>query len=437
MTAPQPAVRWRLLSALDGLRVPGARRAAPDRLVLPDGRTVLALSGPRRRTWDGVRLVRDEPVEARPTDDGWQFTGIAEVDVLEVAPGVAMTAAPEPLTILGAFTELGGPTTLGRFLVGGQVLDPTSFADARCPSEQTALGLYRAARLRGGTFWQGVAASVARWTAERVSGERLVHDLLGSGETHTRFVADALLLLAAAGDDDALPAAWRHLDALAVGSGGERWWRHDSLEDGSDLVLNTHLLALLVRRAVGATDGDGVEALHRALALRPPLVRSIAHATHLLTGDVAGGVFDARRRPWVGALAHGAEVRAARERQRRPHLLLPGGRTARDVRPQPAPAYHTVNAADLASYALVTGDPVVRRAARGAARYARRSGHWHGLLRQREPVVLLVPAILWRLGEDRAAHRWATRLRAQGWAPAVGWPGYVDRPWPRLPAGAL
>jgi hypothetical protein len=72
------------------------------------------------------------------------------------------------------------------------VLDPTDFGGARCPSEQTALGLYRAARLRGGAFWDGVAGLVAGWVAERVRAESPVHDLLGQGETHARFVADVL-----------------------------------------------------------------------------------------------------------------------------------------------------------------------------------------------------------------------------------------------------
>jgi hypothetical protein len=244
--------------------------------------------------------------------------------------------------------------------------------------------------------------------------------------------------MAAAGREEALGRALSMLDAFAIGSGRDRWWQHDSLEErGADLVLNTHLHALLARRAAGLADDEGVSALHDALRRRPPRGRALAHAADLLVADVARSSLDGRRHAWVGRHAHGAEVRAARARHRTPHLLLPGGRTGRDVRPEPAPAYHTVNTADLAAYALVTGDLLVRDAAVGAARYARRSGHWRALLRDRDPVVLLVPSVLQRLGQVRDAERWAARLTAAGWAPALGWPGYVDQPCPRLPAGAL
>jgi hypothetical protein len=432
------AVRARTLRAEGGLVVPGARRTSDDTLLLDGGGSLLALSPPRRRTWKGVRLVEDEAVSASATPDGWSFRGEAEVDVLQLSRDVVADESVQAFTVLGAFTELAGASTLGRFLVAGQVLDTTLFAGARCPSEQTALGVYRVARHRGGPFWDGVAALVADWTEERVRAGHLVHDLLGEEETHTRFVADAVLLLAAEGRHDALSQALLQLDALGTGVGGDRWWRHDSLEQGgSDLVLNTHLLALLARRAGGLVDDDGVAALHRALAVRPSRRRALVHAADLLAGDLARGALDGRRHGWVGDRAHTAEMRAARARQRSPHLVLPGGRTARDVRAVPSPAYHTVNTADLASYAMVTGDPVVRRRALAAARYARASGHWRALLRERDPVTLLVPGALLRLGQLTAAQRWAGRLVEAGWAPALGWPGHVDQPWARLPAGAL
>jgi hypothetical protein len=96
-----------------------------------------------------------------------------------------------------------------------------------------------------------------------------------------------------------------------------------------------------------------------------------------------------------------------------------------------------VNTADLASYAVATRDPLVHKASEAAARYALWSGHWRGLLRDRDPIVLLIPPALLRLGQGRRAERWAERLVRHGFTPAIGWPGYVDRPWDRLPAGCL
>ena len=80
---------------------------------------------------------------------------------------------------------------------------------------------------------------------------------------------------------------------------------------------------------------------------------------------------------------------------------------------------------------------LAQRRALAGARYARASGPWRSLLRDGDPVVLLVPAALQRLGLAAAAQRWADRLVAAGMAPALGWPGLLDQPWPRLPAGAL
>jgi hypothetical protein len=392
-------VQWQVVSGADGL-------------VLPAG--AHPLTAPRRRAWEGVRLVGDVAVSSTRTADGWAFEGRAEVDVLiGPPPDVA-----DDLTVLGSFEVLD----LGRFLVGGQVLDATDFGGARCPSEQTALQLWRIARYRGGPFWDGVALVVADWVRTRLGQP---HDLLGEGETHTRFVADGVLLLAAVGEDrtDAL-------EPLRVGD----WYVHDSLDDGRDRVLNTHLVALLARRAAGH-DGDvGVAALHAALA---PATgpRSWAHGADLLAGDLAHGWLP-RRRVFAGH-THAAETRAARQRHRDGTLVLTTGRTGRDVRSEPAPAYHTVNTADLASYAVATRDPLVRKASEAAARYALWSGHWRGLLRDRDPIVLLIPPTLLRLGQVRRAERWAERLLRHGFTPAIGWPGYVDRPWDRLPAGCL
>ncbi|MCU1603283.1 MAG: hypothetical protein JWO22_3992 [Frankiales bacterium] len=373
-------------------------------LLLPPGGH--ALTGPRRRTWDGGRLVADVEVPATRTPHGWRFEGTAEVDVLV---GPEPVAAP-PLTVLGSFETLD----LGRLLVGGQVLDTR----LGVPSEQTGLQVWRIARHHGGAYWDGVAGVVAAWVRERLGQP---HDEL----THTRFVADGVLLLAALGED--------RTDALEPLRAGD-WFVHDSHDDGSDRVLNTHLISLLALRAAGYDDPRGVAELHRAVS-RAGGPRSWAHGIDLLAGDVAAGFLP--RHPVFTGHTHAAEVRAARQRHRDGSLVLPGGRTGRDVRDQPAPAYHTVNTADLASYAMATSDPLVRKASEAATRYALVSGHWRGLLRDRDPITLLVPSVLWRLGQRHQAERWAARLVAQGWAPALGWPGHLDRPWQLLPAGCL
>jgi hypothetical protein len=376
-----------------------------DRLVLPAGSH--PLTGPRRRTWDGPRLVADEPVPAERTADGWTFRGEAELDVLTGPAPVA----PPALTVLGSFRVLD----LGAFLVGGQVVDTA----LRVPSEQTALQLWRIARWQGGAFWDGVAEVVADWVRGRL-GEP--HDELG---LHTRFVADGVLLAAAVGEDRTAA-----LEPLRAGD----WFVHDSRDDGSDRVLNTHVLALLARRAAGCLDEIGLPELHAALKVASG-PRAWAHSADLLAGDLAHGWLP--RWPAFTGHTHAAEMRAARQRARDKTLVLPSGRTGRDVRPVPAPAYHTVNVSDLASYAVATRDPLVRKAAAAAAEYAARSGHWRGLLRDRDPITLLVPAVLLRLGHPRAADRWAGRLIASGFAPAMGWPGHVDQPWDGLPAGCL
>ncbi len=373
-------------------------------LLLPSGGH--PLTGPRRRTWDNGRLVEDVEVAAARTADGWTFEGSAEIDVL-VGPD---PVAASPLTVLGSFESLD----LGRMLVGGQVMDTR----LGVPSEQTALQVWRIARHHGGAYWDGVAAAVAEWVRGRLGQPH--GDL-----THTRFVADGVLLLAALGED--------RTDALEPLRAGD-WFVHDSKDDGSDRVLNTHLSSLLALRANGSDDPRAVAELHRAVT-RATGPRAWVHGVDLLAGDLAAGFFP--RHPALTGHTHASEVRAARQRHRDGSLVLPGGRTGRDVRGEPAPAYHTVNTADLASYAMATADPLVRKASEAAARYAQISGHWRGLLRDRDPITLLVPSILWRLGHRQAADRWAARLVQQGWAPALGWPGHIDRPWDLLPAGCL
>src|SRR5438874_2575647 len=85
----------------------------------------------------------------------------------------------------------------------------------------------------GGPFWHAVARAVGEMVARRVTdapGGLPVHDLLGAGETHTRFVADAVLLLLADGRAEAAASALAGLDALSVPWRDGRWYLHDTLE---------------------------------------------------------------------------------------------------------------------------------------------------------------------------------------------------------------
>src|SRR4051794_41824352 len=112
------------------------------------------------------------------------------------------------MTVLGSFTPLGGPSTLGRFLVGDQVLDTNDFGGRRCPSEQTALSLYRIARLRAGAFWSSVADHLTDVVATRLAATPTpAHGVYGGGETPHRVLGDAAPPLQAPGRGDGGPRA--------------------------------------------------------------------------------------------------------------------------------------------------------------------------------------------------------------------------------------
>jgi hypothetical protein len=375
----------------------------------------------------------------------------AELDVVDLG----VTAAQDyehghhpPLTVIGAFASLSAPEDLSRFLVGGTVLDTVEFLGRRCPSEQTALSIYRVARLRGGAFWDGVATHVAEVVAQRVeraAGAAPVHDLMGHRETHVRFLVDAALLLLAEaehkGDSRFGALSRRVLDALdgfSVPWAGGTWYLHDSLERDTEinhLVLNTHVHALVVRLAAGRRIDDGLLALDRSLSLTGEGTRSAVLAATLAVSDrmrasSRGALADAGQRlNWM------AQASAGRSRARAPRLRLPGGWMARDIGPSPNPAYLMVNLHDLAVLQRNRSTIVAGRALRAGIRYGRFSGFFDAERTLGNVAAVLLPIALANAGYLSAARQEATRLRRHGVDPAVGWPGFTDQLWSQLASG--
>jgi len=419
------------------------RRLGPDRFVDSAGAEIWLLERPKRRTWSPTgTLVDSVPVDHVVVDDPagvrLRVTEPCEVDMADLLPDEAAAAERdrrEPMTVIGSFEPLGGPRDIGRFLVGSTVLDTTDFGGRRCPSEQTALSIYRIARMRGGAFWDSTAREIADIVARRITdspGGRPVHDLLGQGESHTRFLADALLLLLADGRVDAARRAGAALEAMSVPWREARWYAHDTAErdaDRNDLVLNTHVHATVAAHAAGVDVAPALRALDAALALPSERGRGFVVAAML-------GVSDRLRSIGHGhALAHRAEQMAGRARARSPHLRLPGGWIARDATGDPAPSYFTVNLSDLAVLDRVCPTPASTAALRAGLRYARRSAHFAAQRRDRDPLAVLVPSLLRNAGLLDAARRASEATVAAGWVPAIGWPDYEDHLWERLPAG--
>ena len=230
----------------------GRRLVAPDRFVDERGREEWLLHLPSRRMWSPAGALVDarrvgHVVSQAEAGVQLRVEEPCEIDVMELGEGEAVAATSdrsEAMTVIGSFAPLAGPADLGRFFVGSTILDTTDFDGRRCPSEQTALSIYRIARARGGPFWHAVARAVGEMVARRVTdapGGLPVHDLLGAGETHTRFVADAVLLLLADGRAEAAACALAGLDAMSVAWGDGRWYLHDTLERDAprnDLVLD-------------------------------------------------------------------------------------------------------------------------------------------------------------------------------------------------------
>ena len=326
-------------------------------------------------------------------------------------------------TVVGSFEPLRDRDDLGRFVVDGEVLDTNLFGGKRCPSEQTALSIYRIARRER---WDDVAQEMAAWVERRVrdTDGLPVHDLLGQGESHTRFLADAALLLEADGRHDAALLVHRRLEDLAAPG---PWYRHDTLEAAAGenhLVLNTHLHTLVARAASGLAIDAGLRALDDVLSRPGEGWKAPAQAALIGAADLL------RSAPWPRARERGwrlsevAHHSAARSRVRAPHLALPGGWLARDVLPTPTPAYLTVNLHDLTVLARVAPTAVsVRRALRRGVRWARATRFFEAQGLAGDPLVVLAPIVLGDAGV------------AGGHAPCIGWPGHEDRLWPRLPAG--
>ena len=437
--AEPPSWQWRSVRLQPALDLPGWRRVEADRLEDGAGGVLLVVGEPADRTWtSGGILTAAQPVEwaLENTAEGavLRAAEAAEVDLVELhdAAAAAVDEPFDPMTVLGSFTPVGGASTLGRFLVGTEVLDTNDFGGRRCPSEQTALSLYRVARLRGGAFWTAVADHVAAVAARRITAAATpVHGVYGGDETHTRFLADAALLLLAHGHEDLARRAVEGLDALSVPYAGGRWTLHDSDErDRGDnwLVLNTHVQATLARLAVGDDVTADLRAMDAALRLRVEPRRALPAAARLLAADAAHG--------WLGRHTGGsAQERAAQTRTESPHLVLPGGWIARDAGGGPAPAYLTVNLYDLAGLCANHPTPTATKALRRGLRYARWSGYFRAIQRDAHPQAAVAPIALRMAGLTGAARRAAARAAAAGWPPAVGWPGRVDRLWSALVPG--
>ncbi|MGH9085489.1 MAG: hypothetical protein ACRDYW_08555 [Acidimicrobiales bacterium] len=439
------------------LELPGHHVAGPSTVVAPDGSALVLLNPPARRRWSasgvllaaqeiGWRLVEDGPAVRIEVDEP------CEVDLLALPPSAAAAMSvdwSEAMLVPGSFAPLEGPASLGRFLVGSQVLDTNLFDGRRCPSEQTALAVYRVARWRGGELWDAVADVVAELVARRVEGSPdglLVHDLWGRGETHVRFLADAALLLLAQSERAPDDPRWRTLadracdalDLLTVPHGSGVWHLHDSLEldaGRNDLVLNTHLQVMVVRLAFGRDVTAGSGPLREVLRVPPPRARAIAiGATAFAATAVAAranGRTAARAERLVERARHAAEAASAGA----DGLRFPGGWTGRDASGRPAPPYYlTVNLNDLASLLRNRDVPEARHALRTGLRFAR-AGYLRWQRRHRDPIVVLQPALLRNAGLGTAADAVASELVRDGHAPAIGWPGRTDRLWSRLAEG--
>lgn len=437
--------------ALPGWRVEGER-------LLRDGRGGVAwlLDEPMLREWspNGVLTLTAPAGWALEQADGEVVLRCseprAEADLVELHGPAAEaferdTSAATPMTVIPSFRPLGGPSDLGHYLVGGRVV--TGAPRGRWQVEQAALSLYRIARLRGGAFWEGVAAYAAAAVATRIEeapGGRPVTDHWQKGEVHARFVADAALLLVAhaelTGEERFARAAERAADAIesfGVEFASGRWYLHDSVEQDAgrnDLVLNTHLHSLTALHAAGRDTAGGLRALDAVLAARARGPRALLTGAGLAATDVLRALPLPRtpRRPYVRAHERVARF-AARERA----LLVPGGFVARDASGARAPStYLAVNLSDLAVLGRNTPTRSASAALAAGLRYARRFAYMQAELRDDRPAAqVLMPHALRNAGDDRGARAAASCARRAGLAPMPGWPGSEDALWSRLAPG--
>jgi hypothetical protein len=432
---------WRTEHVHQRLALPGWTIRDENQLSAADGQRIVVVGVPAQRVWaHGGILSSAAPVDwsLQSTADGAELCVATDADVdlltVDVDTARAMDTDAPAMTVLGSFARLAGVGDLGRFLVGDEVLDTNDFGGRRCSSEQTALSVYRIARLRGGPFWSAVASHVAAVVRRRIATAPdglPVHGAYGGAETHTRFLADALFLMVADGDAATARTAADGLGNLTTSYDGGRWVLHDSRERDrgeNHLVLNTHVQATLARSALGDDVSGEISALERVLSLRPAHARRGLLAARLLAADAAEG--------WLGRRPAGSAQRAAAAtRKSRAHLALPGGWLARDAGLGPAPAYLTVNLYDLAALTANVRCPAATLALRRGMRYARVSGYFRAQRRARHPQAAVQPIALRLAGCLHAAERAATAATRAGWAPAVGWPGYEDRLWPTLAPG--
>ncbi len=437
-----------------GLLVADVSLAGPRTMRRADGGLVHLLNPPQLRQWGPHGDLRDSE------EAGWELSGEgsgvrlrsaaagAEIELLHLSGAAAEEFDrddPQALVTAPAFAPFGGVDDLGDYYLAGRILAGIGH---KRRVDSTALSLYRIARWRGGSLWSGIAELIAGAMADRIesaSDGSLPHDLLDLGETHVRYLNDALLLMAAhrewrAGPrwDRACARAVELLRTFTVPYGGGEWILHDSLERGAgrnDLILNTHLQAMIALQAAGADTEPHGRALLAALtpAASGRAARRAARLIATLEAARSFGPerlvrFVRARRPY--ALA--AEVCADQAA-----LRLPGGWIARDLKGDPAPSYYaTVNLVDLGGLLANRPSRAEPRAWLDAGvRFALRSGFFRAETRAAAPTAPLVPVALRLAGREREAAAFARRQLAAGGVPMIGWPGYVDSLWSNLAPG--
>jgi hypothetical protein len=392
------------------------------------------------------------PVEWSLTDEaeGARLTARgdgADADVFELGAEDARALAedrPDPITVVPSFKPLGSARDLGEYLVAGRVM--TGVERRKKQVDSISLSLYRIARLRGGPVWSAIAEHVAGAAATRIEqadGDRLVHDTWTGGETHVRYLNDAILLLAAQAELSG-GERWKHAlasactlldDHFTVDAPGGRWVLHDSLERDAgrnDRILNTHLQAILALRAAGRDVRAHLAAAVAALEPRAGGLSGLRAAAALVAAETLRARAPRRyaRRRMASAYQRASTACSAAHA-----LRLPGGWIARDLTGNRRRVHYlTVNLTDLAGILQAVPDapPALARHLAAGMRFGRASGFFRAETREATPVSGLIPILYRVLGERDRARAAAERARSAGLAPMLGWPGYEDALWRRL-----